>query len=394
MQSPGRDERFLIVKTPDFATRVHCLVQVSRYRGGFCSVVAERRRCGLFEAPFQEELFVGNSSQTPPEKETNMSNSSSNSPQNAPGCHFPESLRLRLSEDLHLTGKAKRTHDGYIRAVRQLSDFAQKSPAEVTEHEVRQFFLHLKIDREFAYGSLRVALSGVKFFFAHTCKRDWEIFAMLKLMNVNALPEVLTIEQCHRLIDATTTTRMRAYFWTVYSLGLRLNEALHLQVGDIDAARRMVYVHRGKGAKDRYLPLPASTLRLLRSYWLTHRHAKLIFPADGRNHTLAKNGISQAKNPMSESAVQGAIKQITDAMKLGKKVSTHTLRHSYATHLLEDGVGLKALQKLLGHASLSPTLIYLHLTETAEADARKSIDQLFHRFPGETDGEAGGPVMS
>lgn len=319
-----------------------------------------------------------------------MSQSKLSGDQNPLGRFFPAELRQRMSDDLHLTGKAQRTRNGYLRAVRQLSDFAQKSPAEVTEHEVRQFFLHLKIDRDFAYGSLRVALSGVKFFFEHTCKRDWQIFAMLKLMNVNALPEVLTIEQCHRLIGATTTPRMLAFFWTVYSMGLRLNEALHLQVGDIDAARRMVHVHRGKGAKDRYLPLPASTLRLLRDYWSKHRHATLLFPADGRNHTLSKDGISQAKNPMSETAVQGAIKQITDAMKLGKKVSTHTLRHSYATHLLEAGVGLKAIQKLLGHSSLTTTMVYLHLTQTAEADARESIDKLFHQFPGEADNAEGG----
>ena len=206
------------------------------------------------------------------------------------GAFFPEPLRKRLSEDLHLTGKAKRTHDGYIRAIRQLSDFAKCSPDKVTEQHVRQFFLHLKVDRGFAYGSLRVAFSGVKFFFTHTCKRDWDIIKMLKLQNINTLPEVLTIAQVHALIAKTTTERMFVYFWTVYSMGLRLNEALNLQVGDIDAARGLVHIHHGKGAKDRYIPLPKLTLRLLRSYWATHRHERLLFPADGRNHSLSKNG--------------------------------------------------------------------------------------------------------
>ncbi|TWU58881.1 Tyrosine recombinase XerD [Rubripirellula tenax] len=314
-----------------------------------------------------------------------MSKSNPQPPANPRGHYFPAELRQRLSDDLHLTGKAKRTHDGYIRAVRQLSDFAQCSPDKVTQTQVRQFFLHLKNDREFAYGSLRVALSGVKFFFTFTCKRDWEIFSMLKLQTAKTLPVVLTIEQVHRIMDATKTDRLFVFFWTVYTMGLRLNEALSLQVGDIDAARGFVHIHRGKGAKDRYLPLPLSTLKLLRSYWSTHQHPSLLFPGDGRNHTLAKHGISAAENPMSEKTVQEGISQITGAMKLGKRVTLHTLRHCYATHLLEAGVGLKALQKLMGHSSLQSTMIYLHLTETAEANSREVINTMFGKLPREVD---------
>ncbi|EMI24860.1 phage integrase family protein [Rhodopirellula europaea SH398] len=205
---------------------------------------------------------------------------------------------------------------------------------------------------------------------------------MLKLQNITTLPEVLTIEQVHELIGSATTQRMFVYFWTVYSLGLRLNEALHLQVSDIDAERGWVHVHRGKGAKDRYVPLPTKTVRLLRNYWASHRHPCLLFPADGRKHDLAKDGISQATTPMSETAVQGAMKQITKKLRFGKKVSIHTLRHSYATHLLEAGVGLKVIQKYLGHSSLQTTLVYLHLTDTAEANAREEIENLFGRLPG------------
>lgn len=293
------------------------------------------------------------------------------------GHFFPAELQQKMSDDLHLTGKAERTRKGYIRAVRQLSDFAQKSPIDVTEQDARRFFLYLKNDLGFAYGSLRVALSGVKFFYAYTCKRDWAIFEMLKLQNITALPEVLTIDQVHAIVHATTTLRMRAYFWTVYSLGLRMNEALHLQVGDVDASRGLVHVHRGKGAKDRCVPIPNSTLLLLRKYWATHHHPRLLFPADGRNHTLARQGVSRAQNAMSETAVQGAMKRITTKMNLAKKVTIHTLRHSYATHLLEAQVSLKVIQRYLGHSSLATTLVYLHLTDTAEANARNVIEGLF-----------------
>lgn len=292
--------------------------------------------------------------------------------------YFYGSLYQRMSEDLQLTGKAARTVSGYLRAIRQLADFCHASPDTITETQLRQFFLHLKNDRGFAYGSLRVALSGVKFFYSVTCPRDWDILSLLKLKSVSTLPEVLTRQQVRQIIAATTTPRMNTFFWTVYSLGLRLNEGLNLQVGDIDAQRAMVHIHRGKGAKDRYIPLPDTTLQRLRTYWLTHRHPRFLFPADGRNHRLTTGTASRSQTPMSQTAVQGAIKQITRKLDFGKKISIHTLRHCYATHLLEAGVSLKVIQQYLGHSSLTTTLIYLHLTDTATENARQVIEQLFH----------------
>ena len=292
---------------------------------------------------------------------------------------FHGPLYQRLSDDLHLAGVAQRTHDGYLRAVRQLADFCQCSPDQICEDQLRQWLLHLKIQKQYAYGTLRVAFSGIKFFFTRTCRRDWKTLAETKLQNIQSLPEVLTIKQVHQIIDACTTLRMTTYFWTVYTLGLRLEEGLNLQVGDIDSQRMMVHVHRGKGAKDRYLPLAVSTLEHLRTYWKTHRHKRFLFPADGRNHRLQPGVVSQATTTMSPTAVQSAIKLITNQIDFGKKVSTHTLRHSYATHLLEAGVSLRAIQKYLGHTSLQTTMVYLHLTETAQADSRETINRIFVR---------------
>lgn len=312
-------------------------------------------------------------------KATHMSKSNRILPPKSTSAFFPQPLYQRMSDDLHLTGKAERTRKGYLRAVRQLADYCRCSPDAITEDQLRRFFLHLKNERHFAYGSLRVALSGVKFFYATTCRRDWDVLSLLKLQNVTTLPEVLTIEQVHQIVDATTTQRMRTFFWTVYSMGLRLNEGLHLQVGDLDAARGLVHIHRGKGAKDRYVPLPSSTLLILRAYWKTHQHRRLLFPADGRNHMLGRDGVSTATTTMSETAAQGAMKLITREIDFGKKVSIHTLRHSYGTHLLEAGVSLKAIQKYMGHTSLATTMVYLHLTETAETNARTVIENLFRR---------------
>jgi site-specific recombinase XerD len=246
---------------------------------------------------------------------------------------------------------------------------------------LRRFFLHLKNDKAFASGSLRVAFSGVKFFYTRTCRRSWETLAQMRIKDVKSLPEVLTIEQVHQIIDTCTTQRMAVYFWVVYSLGLRMQEALCLQVGDVDSQRMMVHVHRGKGAKDRYIPLPQCTLRQLREFWKNHRHPRFLFPADGRNHRGVSQpiGVSQATTPMSPTAVQGAMKLITKQINFVKKVSTHTLRHSYATHLLEAGVSLRQIQQFLGHSSLQTTMVYLHLTDTQVADARRVVDQLFRR---------------
>lgn len=290
---------------------------------------------------------------------------------------FNGPLYQRMSDDLHLNGKGQRTHDGYLREIRKLAEYCQTSPDQISEDQLRRYFLHLKNEKHYAEGSLRVTLSAFKFFYRTTCRRDWPTLNHLKILNAKTLPEVITIPQVHSIIDACTTQRMAVFFWTAYSMGLRLSEGLHLQVGDIDAARGMVHVHRGKGAKDRYVPLPTFTLHELRRYWLTHRHKRFLFPANGRKHT----GMSTAKTPMSATAVQDAMKLITNKLDFGKKVYTHTLRHSYATHLLEAGVSLKVIQKYLGHSSLQTTMIYLHLTEIAEVDARKVIEKIFRRPP-------------
>lgn len=279
----------------------------------------------------------------------------------------------KLVEDLRLAGMAKRTVYGYVRAIRKLCGFHRKAPDKISENDVRAYLLHQIVDLEVASGTQSVLLSGIKFFYRTTCPRKWKVLEQTKINYVSALPEVITLDQVFEMIDACRTFRMKCFIWVTYTLGLRIGEAVSLQVGDIDSQRMMVHVHRGKGAKDRYIPLAGSTLKVLRALWESHRNPTFLFPAEGRDH---QDG-SQSKTPISISTVQGAIKQITEQLNFGKKVSTHTLRHSYATHLLEAGVSLKAIQKYLGHKSLQTTMVYLHLTETAEADSRQIINRLF-----------------
>ena len=183
---------------------------------------------------------------------------------------------------------------------------------------------------------------------------------------------MLTREEVRQLIAATQQHHNAAFLWTAYSLGLRLEEGLNLQVGDIDSKRMMIHIHRGKGAKDRFLPLPESTLAVLRNYWKRHRNPKFLFPANGRNRKSA----STAGRPMGPSSVQGCMKRVVTKLKLTKAVSPHTLRHSVATHLYEAGVSLRWIQKFLGHSNLQTTLIYLHLTDDAEQDGRQKLNEI------------------
>jgi site-specific recombinase XerD len=171
---------------------------------------------------------------------------------------------------------------------------------------------------------------------------------------------------------------MRCFFWVVYGLGLRLQEALHLQVKDIDSKRMMVHVHRGKGAKDRYVPLPESVLTELRKYYATHRNEQWIFPTEGKDHAQTKI----ATMPMSESSVQGCIKKVLEQLNWQDRgISTHTLRHCYATHLLEAGVSLRLIQKYMGHAYITSTLVYVHVTTVGEEAAIAKINSIMKRKP-------------
>jgi integrase/recombinase XerD len=195
----------------------------------------------------------------------------------------------------------------------------------------------------------------------------------LRAQNERRLPAVLSVEEVRSLFARIKTLHNYAYLSTVYSCGLRLHEGLHLEVSDIDSSRMMIHVHRGKGAKDRYVPLPQSTLKLLRRYWLTHRHSHLLFPALGRSGQGAK----ESQTPMAKSSVQGAFRRAKFDAGIAKKgVAIHTLRHSYATHLLEAGVNLRVIQRYMGHAQLETTMLYLHLTQKGQEDACQLINHV------------------
>ena len=284
-------------------------------------------------------------------------------------------LRQQMLAALHLSGKSERTQETYIREVRLLAQFYHTSPDRISEQELQAYFLHRKNVDGLAPSSMRLCYSGIRFFYQHVLQRDWHTLTLLRPQITHRLPAVLSVEEVKRLLVSATPFHNQVYLTTVYSLGLRLHEALFLQVADIDGQRLPVHVHRGKGAKDRYVPLPAETLALLRTYWKTHRHPTWLFPATGRNHQQSPT----ATTPMSRSSVQGAFRTAKYRAGLTKMgVAIHTLRHSYATHLLEAGVNPRLIQRYLGHTQLETTMIYLHLTHKGQAEAYERLNSLMH----------------
>jgi len=281
-------------------------------------------------------------------------------------------LRKRMIECLQLRGLSERTQESYVRAVRQLSEHYHKSPDLITEEELRQYFLHLKNVKHYSRNTMTIAICGLKFFFERTLNKEWTTFNIVRPAPEKKLPVILSVAEVRRILALIRLPRYQVCLTTIYSCGLRLQEGTHLQVADLDSARMMIHVRHGKGAKDRYVPLPKRTLQLLRQYWRTHRNPVLLFPAEGRDHIR----LSQATEPMSKSSVQDAFHAALKASGNNKRASVHTLRHSWATHLLEGGVNLRLIQEWLGHSSPATTSVYTHLTVKAEQLGTQAIDQL------------------
>lgn len=292
-----------------------------------------------------------------------------------PQCPF---LR-RFAEDLKLSGKSPRTVQSYCRALRKFSEHLGHDPNHASEEDLRKYLLFVTEQKKWSSSTVNVALQALKLYYRITCPRDWPILKLARVKVEQKLPVVISVGEVQTLLKLIEKPSMRCYFTVVYQLGLRLNEALYLQISDIDSKRMMVHIHRGKGAKDRKIPLPNVTLDALRKYWSTHRNPRYVFPAEGRDHKQAPT----ATRPMSESSVQDVIKAVLDQLNWSERgISTHTLRHCYATHLLEAGVSLKLIQKYLGHKHLTSTMIYLHITTVGEEAAVAKINALFKRNHG------------
>lgn len=280
-------------------------------------------------------------------------------------------LRQKMIEDMQLRGLAERTQETYIRVIRQLAEHYGKPPDQLSEAELRQYFLYLKNDKHLSRSSCTQVLSALKFLYEQTLRRKWPILEFVRPGQEHKLPVILSVEEVRRVLGCLRHPHYRVCLHTIYACGLRLLEGIQLQVRDIDSGRMMLHVRGGKGNKDRYVPLPERTLEQLRQHWGRHHHPVWLFPGRGLH----------LNEPISESGVQRAFRAALQESKIAKPASVHTLRHSYATHLLEAGVNLRQIQSYLGHDSLSTTAIYTHLTQQGAANAVAVINQLMADLP-------------
>jgi integrase/recombinase XerD len=273
-------------------------------------------------------------------------------------------LRQRIMEDMQLHGYSAKTQTAYVGAVRGLSKYYKRSPEEITQEEVRGYFLWLVKERGVARSTLTIHLSGIKFLFEITLKREWLIFNLVRPQKRKKLPVILSPEETKRVLSLVRLPKSRMALTVIYACGLRLSEGLHLKVQDIDSQRMLIWIRNGKGGKDRYVPLPERLLTMLRAYWNIHKPSSYLFFSKDKNTALSDTSLQQTfKAALRESGIR-------------KGASIHTLRHSYATHLLERGVDLRVIQELLGHKSPQTTAIYTHLTDKSFQTLTETLNSL------------------
>jgi site-specific recombinase XerD len=276
-------------------------------------------------------------------------------------------FRERMKQDMDFRGYAPKTRAVYLSAVTELARFARRCPAELDQREVREYVDHLVTVRTKGQtvARLRQHLAALKFFYARTLGRPDLVSFIGFPCDPDRLPTVLSIDEVTALLRALKVRRYRMLHTTVYSTGLRVKEACHLQTSDIDASRCLIHVRNGKGGKDRMVMLSLRLLGILREYWRLER------PAAPYLFTSPTTG-----KPISPDSARRALKLAAAEARLEKRVTPHVLRHSFATHLLDSGTDLRVIQVLLGHANIHTTTIYTKVSAALIASTESPLDSL------------------
>ncbi len=288
-----------------------------------------------------------------------------------------QQVRFDRLYDQHLRalkrhGKATKTVEAYGLAVRRLAGFVQRCPDDLSTDELNAYFEWLIDSR--GWSTVKLDRNGIRFFYEQSLGQSMPWINMVQPPKIQALPDVLTIDEIARLIGCTRERRFRVFWLATYSMGLRLGEAMKLEVADIDSARMRVHVRLGKGNKDRFVILPAVTLEALRRWWTIHRHPSWVFP--GQPGTPE----SPATRLMDRSSIQRAFKRAAGDAGIRKHVSIHSLRHSYATHMVDAGLSLRGVQDQLGHASPTTTARYVRMTEVSHQQQDAVINGIVQRL--------------
>jgi site-specific recombinase XerD len=261
-----------------------------------------------------------------------------------------KTLKQRMRDDLELRGFSPHTQKEYLMRVTHFARHFGKLPDKLGEKEVKEYFLHLTREKHASYGVLNVTYCALKFIYTVTLGRPWEMEKIPRVKRPVKMPVILDKGEVHRLIVLTENLKHKTILMIAYSSGLRISEVAHLKVSDIDTARMAVLVRQGKGRKDRYTILSKKALGTLTQYLETYKPTSWLFPG------------ATPGTPITESSIASVMRAAKKRAVIMKRATIHTLRHSFATHLLEGGTDIRAVQSLLGHRSLRTTIIYLHVS--------------------------------
>jgi site-specific recombinase XerD len=272
-------------------------------------------------------------------------------------------LRQRFIDDMRLRNLSPKTIEVYVHAVAKFAKHFGQSPAELGPQQVRKYQLHL-IDQQVSWSQFNQAVCALRFLYNVTLKRPHVIEHLPFAKRPRTLPSVLTREEVTRFLAAALPGRDRALLETAYACGLRLRELLGLRVADVDSARMVLHVRQGKGKKDRLVPVSPQVLEVLRGYWREHHSTTWLFVGLKPDAAL------------TDGTVQRICRRTAQRAGLSKRIHPHTLRHSFATHLLEAGVDLLSVQAILGHSHFNTTAKYLHISQRRLQDLPRILDGL------------------
>ena len=277
-------------------------------------------------------------------------------------------LRQMMLEELQRRNYAQSTAEAYVHALKEFAAYYHRPPDRLGPNQISQFQLYLLRDRRLSPKTVKQRIAAIRFFFVRTLKRHYPPGEFRYPKTPQRLPIILSQEEVRSMIDAATSLLHRTLLMTLYSTGMRRAELTRLKVGDIDSHRMVIHIKQGKGGKDRDVPLSPKLLETLREYWRWKKPREYLFPGEVKRGAKGEH--------LTSKAVYHACKGAARRAGIQKNVGPHTLRHSFATHLLESGADLRTIQLLLGHASLNHTTVYLHLSQRHLHACPNPLDEL------------------
>lgn len=270
----------------------------------------------------------------------------------------------KMEKMLELNGYSPNTITAYIRYAEKLYQHYQKSFEQITTEEIQNYLHYLTVDKKYSYSYININYNALKFLYANILNRTWDVNKLPRLKKDKKLPIILSKSEVKILFSVISNLKHKAILMTIYSAGLRISEAINLKIKDIDSNNMQIRIRHAKGKKDRYSLLSQANLNILREYWKKFKPDNWLFP-----------GVPPIK-PISARTIQRVLKDNILKAGIKKNATVHTLRHCFATHLLEAGVNIFHIQKLMGHASLKTTAIYFHLTRKDVLNVKSPLDTL------------------